>query len=88
MSDPHTQCTLCTITALPLYVCVCVCLCTMYICVFVSLAVRFNTLIRPGGPVFVWSLNGGLVSAAQAWLDELNQTIRVLSPEEHLTTSY
>lgn len=72
-------------------VCVCMCvymLCTIYIRVFVSLAVRFNTLIRPGGPVFVWSLNGGLVSAAQAWLDELNQTIRVLSPEEYLTTSY
>lgn len=72
-----------------MYACVCVySLCTIYICVFVSLAVRFNTLIRPGGPVFVWSLNGGLVSTAQAWLDELNQTIRVLSPEEHLTTSY
>lgn len=63
-------------------------LCTSYICVFVSLAVRFNTLICPCGPVFVWSLNGGLVSAAQAWLDELTQTIRVLSPEEHLATSY
>lgn len=63
-------------------------LCTIYICVFVSLAVRFNTLILPSGTVFVLSLNGGLVFAAQAWLDELNQTIRVLSPEEHLTTSY
>lgn len=63
-------------------------LCMIHVCVFVSLAVRFNTLIHPYGPVFVWSLNGGLVSALQAWLDELNQTIRVLSPEEHLTTSY
>lgn len=71
-----------------LALCVCVCVYTIYICVFVSLAVRFNTLIRPDGPVFVWSLNGGLVSAAQAWLDELNQTIRGLSPEKHLTTSY
>lgn len=79
MCDAHTHC--------HRWLCVCA-LWTIYICVFVSLAVRFNTLIRPGGPVFVWSLNGVLVSAAQAWLDELNQTIRVLSPEEHLTTSY
>lgn len=63
-------------------------LCAIHVIVFASLAVRFNTLIRPRGPVFVWSLNGGLVFAAQAWLDGLNQTIRVPGPEEHLTTSY
>lgn len=67
------------------------CMCKIYIIVFVCLAVRFNTLIHPRGPVFVWSLNGGLVSATQAWLNELNQTIRVLSPEEashHLLLRY